>query len=191
MKWTCVLISLALVVNMGAQTKSKPTPVDTMVKLGGRKLGIIYKQENSNQVTYALPSKPDSFISIDKKDIETITFKTGRKTVYHKPVLQTLTDDHWQTVLPTKDKKQTEGLYKLGYFNARSNRSATSKKQAFEQAVASLQKKAAAKKAYIVLIEEEQYPGGYGDTPSCYLEGSAWGMEPPEKGTSVIQNKKK
>lgn len=165
-------------------------PTDTLIKLGGRKISIIYKQESSNEITYTLVSKPDSFIKISKKEIEWIIFKTGRRKQFNKPVLSAVSDDQWQTVMITKDRSQTEGLYKVGFVEKTSKPQST-KKKAFENAVVLLQRAAIVYKAYIVLIEEEYYPGGYGDPPVCHLSGSCWGMEPAEKGTNVTKDSKK
>jgi hypothetical protein len=193
MRIIALFLGVLLAGNMFGQPQAeKPSaPTDTLFRLGGKKFPIIYKQETATTVAYALPRNPDSTIYIEKKDIEIILFKSGRKTIYNKPVLQTVSDDQWQTVLVTRDPKETEGLYKVGYFKAKSPRTSPNKKKAFEAAMVSLQKNAVKVKAYIVLIESEEYPGAYGDPPSCILEGSAWGLEPLEKGTNVTEDKGK
>lgn len=189
-----IAVCLLLSTGMFGQTKTsqpKPTPYDTIVRFGNRKIPVTKLTMGSLTVTYALPEKPDSIIRLERKEIEKIIYKNGNISVLNKSVVEVVKDDQWQAVLITKDPKEVEGLYKRGEVNARASMSSRDKKRAQESATVKLQKKAAGQKAYIVLITREEYYGGYGDPPGYYVEGVSYGKEPLEKGTDVADPKNK
>lgn len=169
----------------------KPVPCDTIVRFGNRKIPVVKLTLGSTTVTYCLQSKPDSSIRLEKKEIEKIIYKNGNISVLNKSVVEVIKDDQWQAILVTKDSKEVQGLYKRGSVNARSAGSSRDKKKAQESATIKIQKKAAAQKAYIILITHEEYYGGYGDPPGYYVEGDSYGTEPLETGTDVVDPKSK
>jgi hypothetical protein len=181
-------------VGVFGQTKvgTKPTPYDTIVRFGDRKIPVTKLTIGSLSVTYALPSKPDSIIRLEKKEIEKIVFKNGNINVLNKDVVEVIKNDQWQAVIVTRDKGQVEGLYKRGSFKVRSSPNTRDKKKTEEGAIIRLQKKAAGVKATMVLITKEEYQDEYGSTRrNYYVEGDAYGTEPLETGTDVVNPKNK
>jgi len=194
MKNLLIPVLLMLTFDLFGQTKAsqpKPTPYDTIIRFGNRKIPVVKLTLGSTTVTYALPVKPDSIIRLEKKEIEKIVYKNGNISVMNKSVVEVVRDDQWQAILVTKDKNEVQGLYKRGSVNARSAGSSRDKKKAQESATIKLQKKAAAQKAYIILITHEEFFGGYGDPPGYYAEGDSYGTEPLETGTDVVDPKSK
>jgi hypothetical protein len=87
----------------------------------------------------------------------------------------------WEAVLLTKNEEDIDGLYNRGRISAVSAPSNTPKK-AKKSATIRLQKKAANKKGFIVLVTHEEARGGYGEMPGYYIEGDVYGIEPLEEG---------
>jgi len=164
---------------------------DTIVWLGGKKVGAVQVMVSSTIITYALPAHPDSIIRVERKQLEKILYKSGKVEIFNKPVVQMVDEKQWEAVTITKDKNQIEGMYSHGNISAKSSPNARSKKAAQQNTYIKLQKKAAAVGGTIVLITNEESFGGYGDIPGCYIEGIAYGKEPLEKGTNVAEDKSK
>ena len=181
--------------NIYGQTKpttAKPIPYDTIVRFGDRKIPVTKLTLGSTSVTYSLPSKPDSIIRLEKKEIEKIIYKNGNISVLNKSVIEVIKNDQWQAVIVTRDKGQVEGLYKRGTFTVRSSPNTKDKKKTEEGAIIKLQKKAAGVKATMVLVTREEYQDEYGSTRRNYfVEGDAYGAEPLETGTDVVDPKGK
>lgn len=194
MRSVFLIICTLLTISAFGQTKTtqaKPIPYDTIVRFGDRKIPVTKLTMGAQTVTYALPEKPDSIIRLERKEIEKIIFKNGNISVLNKAVVTVVKDDEWQAVLITKDEREVQGLYKRGEVSARASMSSRDKKRAQESATVKMQKKAAAQKAYIILITHEEYYGGYGDPPGYYVEGVSYGKEPLETGTNVVDPKNK
>lgn len=51
-----------------------------------------------------------------------------------------------------------------------------------------LKKRAVAKGAIFVLVTKRTSTGGYGEVPTYYIEGEAFGTEPPKEGDSAAVN---
>ncbi len=164
---------------------------DTIIYLGGKKVGAEQVNVSSTFITYALPVRPDSTIKVERKQLEKIIFKSGQIEIFNKPVVQMIDDSQWEAVTITKDKSQVEGMYKHGNVSAKSSPSARSKKAAQQNVYIKLQKKAAAVGGTVVLITNEETFGDYGDIPGVFIEGTAYGKEPLEKGTNVVDDKAK
>ena len=190
-----ILISVLLLVclNSFGQTGDKcvNNAKDTIIFLGGSKVGAIQVNVSSLFITYALPANPDSTIKVERKQLEKILYKSGRVEIFNKPVVQMIDDSQWEAVTITKDKSQVDGMYKHGNVSAKSSPNARSKKAAQQNTYIKLQKKAAAVGGTVVLITNEESFGGYGDIPGCFIEGIAYGKEPLEKGTNVVEDKGK
>ena len=199
MKNLLIVALMMLALDLFGQTKlvqqksgqPKPVPCDTIVRFGNRKIPVVKLTLGSTTVTYALSIKPDSIIRLEKKEIEKIIYKNGNISVLNKAVIEVVRDDQWQAILVTRDEKEVQGLYKRGEVSARSAGSSRDKKKAKESAIIKLQKKAAAQKAYIILITKDEVTGGYNDTPGYYVEGTSYGTEPLETGTDVVDSKDK
>jgi hypothetical protein len=168
----------------------KPVPVDTIVRLGNRKIPAFVKQVGIVNVVYTLPSKPDSMIRLELKELEKIIYRNGRVDIFNKAVVEDVSDKQWQAILLTRKEKDVAGLYKRASVAGKSKPNARSKKDAQQSANIKIQKQAAAIGATIVLITKEEYYGGFGDPQGYYVEGVAYGSEPLEKGTNVVEDHK-
>ncbi len=190
-----ILFFVYILVTMASFGQSKDKAVestkDTIVYLGGTKVGAIQISVSSMIITYALPDRPDSIIRAERKQLEKIIYKSGKIDIFNKPVVQMINEGQWEAVTITKDKNQVEGMYSHGAISAKSSPNARSKKAAQQNTYIKLQKKAAAVGGTIVLITSEESFGGYGDIPGCYIQGIAYGKEPLEKGTNVVDDKSK
>jgi hypothetical protein len=195
MKNLLIVVLIVLTSGLYGQTKVDPSkkaapavPVDTVIRFGNRKIPVVKLYIGTLTVTYALQSKPDSIIRLDQKEIEKIIYKNGAVRTMNKPVLEVIKNDQWQAILVTKDEKEVQGLYKRGFCRGKGNPT-SSKKKAEESGIIKIQKQAAGYKATIVLITHEEYTGAYGEPAGYYVEGVAYGTEPLETGTNVVDPK--
>lgn len=172
----------------GAQQAPK-VPVDTIVRLGGKKIPCKVTNISSSSILYTDLEKNQSQ-AIDRKEVELIIFKNGRKEQINKPVLTMVEEGQWEAVLVTKDKKDVHGLYDRGKISAKSAPSSKSKKAAQQSAIIKLQKKAANLQGSMILITKSEQYGGYDDNPGFEIEAVVYGKEPLEKGTDVVNEKK-
>jgi hypothetical protein len=181
--WMAILFCGSLL----AQTAKMP--VDTIVRLGGKKLPCKVLSVSSTTVLYSALDK-DQSLAIDRKEVEKIIYKTGRVEVFNKPVLMMVEQGQWESILVTRDKKDIQGLYNRGVITSKSSPSNRSKKAAKQSAIIKLQKKAANLKGTIILLTKEEAKGAYGDIPGYELEAIVYGTEPLEKGTDVVNEDK-
>jgi hypothetical protein len=160
---------------------------DTLVKLGGKKLLVIIKNITTTTVYYSLIEKPNETIKAERKDLEKAILKNGRVEIFNKPAFEIIKEGEWETVLVTNNKKDVEGLYKRKEITARSSPT-KSKKKAKENAIIKLQKMAANTGGSIVLITHTESIGGFDENPGYIIDGIAYGPEPPEEGTNVVED---
>ncbi|MBN1183947.1 MAG: hypothetical protein JXB49_16765 [Bacteroidales bacterium] len=157
---------------------SQDAPVlDTIIKLGGRRIYAKVTNVGSVDINYVLPDD-ENIYTIERKQIERIHYASGRKEKFSDPVVVILDDvTDWRTVLITHEKKDVEGFYYRGDINAKAPPSNT-KKRAKSNCEIRLKKKAAGIGGIIILITNEEAIGGYGEMPSYSMEGIAYGTEP-------------
>jgi hypothetical protein len=191
-----LLFFIWLSAEMFGQTKTnantvKPAPTDTIVRFGNRKIPVVKLYIGSTSVTYALQSKPDSSIRLEKKEIEKIIYKNGNVEPINKSVVEVIRNDQWQAIMVTHNESDVQGLYVLGEVRANASPNGGNLKKAKESTITRIQKKAAAfKGASYILITKDGFSGGYGNEQTYTAEGSVYGPEPPEKGTDVVKDKK-
>jgi hypothetical protein len=166
------------------QTQAVP---DTLVKLGGKKIPAYIKNVTTTVIFYSLAEKPKETLKMDRKDLEKAIYKNGKIEVFNKPAFEIIKEGQWETVLITRDKKDIEGLYKRKEISAISTPQKT-KKKAKENAIIKLQKQAANAGGTMVLITDEESYGAYGDNPGYSMKGIAYGPEPLEEGTNVVED---
>lgn len=159
------------------------TPLDTIVRLGGKKIIANVNQVSQSTIYYRFPSDEEVY-TIDRKQVERIDYNSGRVEQFNKPVLMMLDENQWEAVLVTEDKDVIDGLYEYGKVASSAASSSRSKKAARKSASIRLQKKAAAMGANIVLLTNAEAKGGYGEIPGYEMEGIAYGFNPkPEEET--------
>ena len=197
MRTIVVVFMLVIAGEVFGQTKTptknpqtKAVPVDTIIKLGNRKIPALVKQVGALNVSYAIPEKPDSIIRIELKELEKIIYRNGRVDIFNKSVFEDVAANQWESILITHKEKDVAGLYKRGDVSGKSKPNARSKKDAQQSATIKIRKQAAAMKATYILITYEEYYGGFNDPQGYTVEGVAYGPEPLDKGTNVVDDKK-
>ncbi len=168
---------------------AKALPVDTIVRLGGKKIPCKVTNISSSSILYTDLEKKQSQ-AIERKEVEMIIFKNGMKEQINKPVLIMVDEGQWESILVTKEKNDVQGLYDRGKITAKSAPSSKSKKAAMQSAIIKLQKKAANLQGSMILITKTENYGGYDENPGYELEAIVYGKEPLEKGTDVVKDNK-
>ena len=161
--------------------EDETTNLDTIYLLGGRKKVVEIKNISAATVRYK-EQESDETITLERKNIQKIIFSNGRIEVFNKPVFMMVDEGSWKTVIVTDNKDDVTGLYERGKVDARSSAGSRNAKSAKKSATIRIQKKAANLGGLIVLITKEEFMGGFGEAPTYYIEGIAYGYEPlPEK----------
>ena len=78
-------------------------PMDTIVKLGGRKLAVDITKVTATDVYYQYPNKQE-VVSLERKQVEKIIYKTGRIEQLNKPLFEMIDETSWEAVLITENK---------------------------------------------------------------------------------------
>ena len=172
-----ILTGLILLISASLIYAQDSPVLDTIVKLGGRRIYAKVTNVGSMDINYTLPDDATSY-TIERKQIEKILYASGRKEKFNDPIVQFLEDaTDWRTVLVTREKKDVEGLFFRGEIYAKAPPTNT-KKRAKNNCEIRLKKKAAGIGGVIVLVTNEEAIGGYGEMPSYFIEGIAYGTEP-------------
>jgi hypothetical protein len=158
--------------------------MDTIIKLGGKRIICSVKKINATSVTYSLPSS-NVQIDIPRKDIEKIIYKSGKVDIFNKPIFSVVTELDWQAVMITENPADVTGLYQRGVIKANASSGSRSPKAAKQSAMIRMQKKAASMGALIVLLVRSEMKGGYGEIPGWELEGIAYSDTPPTDTAAV------
>ena len=158
--------------------------LDTIIKLGGKKIPCTVKKVTPTLVLYVKPLQTTQ-LEMPRKDIEKIFYRSGRKEIFNKPVFSMVNKDNWEAVLVTENEGDVEGLYKKGVVKSNASSGSRSPKAAKTSATIRLQKKAANMGALIVLLTASEMKGGYGEIPGWELEGIAYSDTPPADTASV------
>lgn len=157
---------------------------DTIIKLGGKKIPCTVLKVNPSTVNYSKPEQ-NEILEINRKDIEKIYYKSGRRETFNKPVLQMIDKTQWESVLVTENPLEVEGLYKVALIKANASSGSRSPKAAKQSATIRLQKKAANIGSLMVLITRSEMKGGYGEIPGWELEAIAYSDQPPKDTAAV------
>lgn len=175
-----IIVSLALIMSMPVLAQEENVKLDTIYKLGRKKLVVKVKNVSSASVRYSEPGS-DETITLERKQIQQVIFSNGRKEVFNKPVMMMVEEGDWKTVIITDRKNDVEGLYELGNVEASSSAGSRSAKSAKNSAMIRIQKKTAGLGGMIVLVTKEESIGGFGEPPTYEVKGIAYGFDPPKK----------
>jgi hypothetical protein len=170
--------------NTNSYSVSPQEKMDTIIKLGGKRIICSVKKINASSVTYSLPNS-SNMIDLPRKDIEKIIYKNGKIDVFNKPVFAVVDQMDWQAVMITENPADVRGLYQRGVIKATASSGSRSPKAAKQNATIRLQKKAANMGAMMVLIVRSEMKGGYGEIPGWELEGIAYSDTPPSDTAAV------
>jgi len=171
-----VLIILASIPSWAQE----PVRIDTIVLVSGKKiLGKIHGV-SSTKVTY-YPQNKAKLEELARKQVQKILYNTGRREFFNKPAFEMVADRDFKTIVLTDNPEEVSGLFDLGKVKAKSSKNARNAKSAQQSADIRLQKKAVNMGAYIVLIKKRESKGGYGEVPTHFVEGVAYGLDPPKE----------
>lgn len=162
----------------------KKIRLDTIIRLGGKKIGCNVQKINPTTVSYSKPEQSE-VLEMPRKEIEKVLFRTGRKEIFNKPVIQMIDKTQWEAVLVTENPADVDGLYKKGAIRANASSDSRSPAAAKTSATIRLQKKAANMGAMIVLIVNSEMKGGYGEIPGWELDAIAYSDTPPTDTAAV------
>ena len=165
---------------MSAQTHKVKEPTDTIFRIDTKILPVNVTTVTPAYVSFTYPGK-DEVYTIERKDVHKIIYKNGRVEELNKPAVIEISQDAWEAVWLTENKKDVANLYKLGDVEATAPPSARSPKAAKKGAIIKLQKKAANMKGSIILVTYKEQTGGYGEFPGYIIKGTVYGYEPPEE----------
>jgi hypothetical protein len=171
------------------QKKNTPTDkyegkLDTILRLGGKKIICNIQKINPTTVSYTKPGQTAQ-AEMPRKEIEKIIYRNGRKEIFNKPIFSMVDKTQWEAVLITENEADVEGLYKKDVVKANAASGSRSPKAAKQSASIRLQKKAANIGALMVLLTRSEMKGGYGEIPGWELEGIAYSDTPPADTASV------
>jgi len=175
-----LFISILLSLTTFSQ-EDENTKLDTIYLLGGRKKIVEIKNISAATVRYKEQESEETIV-LERKNIQKIIFSNGRVEVFNAPVFRMVDEGSWKTVIVTDNKDDVTGLYERGKVDARSSAGSRNAKSAKKSATIRIQKKAANLGGLIVLITKQESVGGFGEAPTYYIEGIAYGYEPlPEE----------
>ncbi len=155
--------------------------VDTIVKLGQRKIPVNIVSVGSKYVYYHELDNDDNRKKIERDKIQRIIYHNGTIDVLNDPVMESINEKSWRTVLVTDDKDQVEGLYKIEEVTVESSSGIRNIKAAKRNAEIRLQKKAIHKGGNVVYVTKAEAKGGFGDIPGYLMEGVIYSFSPPPK----------
>ncbi len=161
--------------------KEEQQSVDTIVKLGQRKLPVNIVNVGSKFVYYHELDNNDTRKKIERDKVQRIIYHNGTIDVLNDPVIESVSEKSWRTVLVTDDKDQVEGLYKIDKVTVESSSGIRNIKAAKRNAEIRLQKKAIHKGGNVVYVTRAEAKGGFGDIPGYLMEGVIYSFTPPVK----------
>ncbi|MBN1791718.1 MAG: hypothetical protein JW830_14555 [Bacteroidales bacterium] len=175
------IFSLTVVCLSAQTTPPPPVPHDTIFKLNGSLIPVDVTTVTPTYISFIFPGKAEEF-TIERKEVHKIVYKTGKVDILNQAAFTLIDESSWEAVWITEDKKEIGDLYMLGEVEAKSPSSARSPSAAKKGAIIKLKKKAANMKGTLILVTKKQTTGGYGEYPGYFIQGIAYGPEPPEEG---------
>jgi len=160
--------------------KNGEPKVDTIILVSGKKVLCKIHNVSSSKISYYPINKP-KIEEFARKQIHKILYSSGRVELFNKPAFEMVAEGDFKTIVLTENPEEVTGLFELGKVEAQSSKAARNAKAAEQSANIRLQKKAANMGAYIVLIKKRESKGGYGEIPTHFVEGVAYGLEPPKE----------
>jgi len=153
-------------------------PADTIVLISGRKMIVFVQGVSPSRVSY-FPLEKKQLMDMDRKQVHKILYRTGRVEMFNTLAVQMVSEGDWKTVILTDNTDDIEGFFALGEVNAQSSPKSRNARSAQQSADIRLKKKAVNMGGLVVLITKRETKGGYGETPTHYVEGVVYGFDPP------------
>lgn len=174
-----IMLSSAIFASVAQQNENASIePSDTIILISGRKVVAHVQGLTTSKVMY-IPYDGNVVKEMDRKQVHKILYRAGRVETFNSLAAVMIDDDSWQTVIVTDNRDDTEGLFALGDVSAQSSPQARNTRAARRSADIRLKKRAVNMGGIIVLVTKRESKGGYGEIPSHYVEGVAYGFEPP------------
>jgi hypothetical protein len=180
--FVCVLLFLIISYSVFAQNSaSKPKdPADTIVLISGRKMVAYVQGVSPSKISY-FPLESRELKDMDRKQVHKILYRTGRVETFNTLAVQLVSEGDWKTVILTDNTDDVEGFFALGEVQAQSSPKSRNARAAQQSADIRLKKRAVNMGGLVVLITKRETKGGYGETPTHYVEGVVYGFEPPSE----------
>jgi len=178
----CAILTLSIFYGYSQQASTETVKLDTIILVSGKKVLAKIQMVTPTKVTFYKEGKT-VIEEMLRKQIHKIQYTSGRVEVFNKPAFEMVAEGDFKTIVLTEKEEDVQGLYELGKIDAQSTKGSRSAKAAERSANIRLQKKAANLGAYIVLITKRESIGGYGEIPTHYVEGVAYGLEAPKETT--------
>lgn len=162
-----------------AQAGNKP-PRDTIILTSGNvKVGTL---KNIFESTVYYVDTLGKEHSLKERNVHRIIYSNGRTQTLNQKAVSDVSEGDWRIVMLVDDPAQVEGLYARGVVSGKSSPSNKSKRSAQRSAETRIKKCCVAKGGIVVLVTKRLTTGGYGEPPSFYIEGEAYGSEPLDEG---------
>jgi hypothetical protein len=163
-----------------SQQKAATTAYDTIIKIEGKVMPVEVVNVTSTYVRFKVPGSEELY-TLPRKEIHKIIYKSGKVEEYSAMAVVSIDDNAWQAVWLTEDPQDVVDLYKQGEISAQAEPNDRGSKASKKNATIRLQKKASAMKGTVVLVTKKLYTGAYGEIQGYYMEGTAYGLEPPDE----------
>lgn len=170
-----ILVPLAFVIKTNAQDVQ---PSDTVVLISGRKVPVMVQGVSSSKLSYVKEGETE-VKEVDRKQIHQIIYRNGRIEHFNSLAVQIIDEGDWKTVIVTDNKDDVEGFFALGEVKAKSSPKSRNAKAAQRSADIRLKKRAVNMGGLVVLVTTRESKGGYGETPTHFVQGIVYGFEPP------------
>jgi len=171
-----ILFSLPLFAQAPASAEKEPS--DTIVLISGRKMAAFVQNVSPSKISY-FPIGSKELKDMDRKQVHKIMYRNGRVETFNTMAVQVVSEGDWQTVILTDNMDDVEGFFALGEVQAQSSPKSRNARSARQSADIRLKKRAVNMGGLVVFITKRESKGGYGETPTHYVEGIVYGFEPP------------
>jgi len=171
-----ILFSLPLFAQAPASAEKEPS--DTIVLISGRKMAAFVQNVSPSKISY-FPIGSKELKDMDRKQVHKIMYRNGRVETFNTMAVQVVSEGDWQTVILTDNMDDVEGFFPLGEVQAQSSPKSRNARSARQSADIRLKKRAVNMGGLVVFITKRESKGGYGETPTHYVEGIVYGFEPP------------
>ena len=171
-----IIVSLGIFFALSLFGQKEEVALDTIYKLGQRKLVVDIRKVTDRLVTY-VDAESGDIVTLERKMIQRVVYNSGKIEVFNKPLLMMVEEYSWEAVLFTEDPLEVKNLYHRGTVKSKSSPSSRSPKAAKKSCSIKLRKRAANLKGNIILVTKKEATGGYGEMPGYYMEGEVYGYE--------------
>lgn len=171
----------------GFQEPQRKKPIDTIIFTSGRKAVGTVRTISSTMVFYVPEGKSEE-VSHKRRNVHMVVYANGRAERLNDLAFQEADLTDWRIIILTDDPDEVAGLYPLGVVSGESSKSNRTIRSARRSAETRLKKRAVAKGGIMVFVSKRQTTGGFREVPTYYIEGEAYGLEPPEGDSATVAN---